>query len=190
MLSYETMVEKLRSSLSPKRFIHTLHVVDTALELADFYHEDREKTKIAALLHDCAKDYPYLLKVQLCKEFHIVLDPITQKNPELIHSFLGAEIAKREYKVEDGYILNSIRYHTTGRANMTLLEKIVFLADYMEPTRLLFPGLEEVRALAYVHLDKAIYQALLLTIAYIKEQGFLLHPLTQEAVDDLKAKFL
>ena len=142
MLDYNNMVEKIRSALSPRRFIHTLGVVETAVKIAKVYYIDIEQAKIAALLHDCVKDYPHSLQIQLCKEFHIPLDETMKKNPELIHSFLGAEIAKREYEVEDSYILDAIRYHTTGRANMTLLDKIIFLSDYIEANRTSFIGLE------------------------------------------------
>ncbi len=186
MLDYNNMVEKIRSALSPRRFIHTLGVVETAVKIAKVYYIDIEQAKIAALLHDCVKDYPHSLQIQLCKEFHIPLDETMKKNPELIHSFLGAEIAKREYEVEDSYILDAIRYHTTGRANMTLLDKIIFLSDYIEPNRTSFIGLENVRSLAYTHLDQAVYQALLLTIEYIKEQKKPLHPRTLEALQYLE----
>lgn len=186
MLAYDAMIEKLQVSLSKKRFLHTLEVMNVAAALADHYQEDIEKAKIAGLLHDCAKEYSDSLRTQLCKELHVPIDSVMQQSPHLIHSFLGAEIAKLEYKVEDEYILNAIRYHTTGRAKMTLLEKIIFLADYIEPTRVPFEGLDTVRRLAYLQIDQALYKALDLTIHYVKSKKGILHPFTVQAKEDLE----
>ena len=188
MLTYHDMKEKLQSALSPKRFIHTLGVVETALQLGHIYNIDEEKVKIAALLHDCAKDFPDHLKVRLCKEYHISLDPIMLRDIELCHSFLGAEIAKREYGVKDEDILNAIRYHTTGRRNMSKLEKVIYLADYIEPNRISFKGLDEVRKSALSNLDQSVGLALKNTIDYIKKDNQMLHPLTREALESLKIK--
>ena len=137
MLSVEMMQEKLQSALSVKRYIHTMGVSEEAVKLAEIYGTptDCEKAKVAGLLHDCAKDYPQTLRERFCKEYKIKTDEIMEKQPDLIHPFLGAEVAKREYQIQDEEILNAIRYHTTGRANMTLLEKIIFIADYIEPHR-------------------------------------------------------
>ena len=99
---------------------------------------------------------------------------------------MGAEVAKREYQIKDEDILNAIRYHTTGRANMSLLEKVVFIADYIEPNREKFEGLEEARRLAYLDLDMAMKFILEETIAFVKERGRLLHPLSLEALEYYK----
>lgn len=190
MLDMNTMREKLQSALSVKRYIHTMGVVDEAVKLAEIYgtHKDKEKAKIAGLLHDCAKDYPADLKKRLCKEYHIPIDMVMKKNLDLIHPFLGAEIAKREYLVEDEEILNAIRYHTTGRNQMTLLEKVVFIADYIEAGREEFEGLEEARRLAYLDLDMAMKYILEETIAYVEERKRELHPLSIEALEYYKNK--
>lgn len=190
VLSLNTMREKLQSALSVKRYIHTMGVVDESVKLAEIYgtHADKEKAKIAALLHDCAKDYPADLKKRLCKEYHISLDEIMKKQPDLIHPFLGAEIAKREYLVDDEEILNAIRYHTTGRNQMSLLEKVIFIADYIEAGREEFEGLEEARRLAYLDLDMAMRYILEETIDYVKEKNRMLHPLSAEALEYYKNK--
>jgi nicotinate-nucleotide adenylyltransferase len=109
-----------------------------------------------------------------------------ERQTDLIHPFLGAEVARREYLVTDGEILDAIRYHTTGRADMSLLEKIIFIADYIEPNREKFEGLEEARRLAYLDLDMAMRYILEETIAFVKQRGRLLHPLSLEALEYYK----
>lgn len=186
MLEYETMKDKLQSALSIKRYKHTLGVVDEAVKLANIYKVDEQKARVAALLHDCAKDYPNDMKKRLCKEFHIPLDDIIKSQIDLAHPFLGAKIAKIEYGVEDGEILEAIRYHTTGKKGMSMLDKIIFIADYIEPNRKPFKELEEIRHLAYTDIDRAIKLGLETTIEYTKEKNQKLHPLTLEALEDYK----
>ncbi len=184
MLDYKTMQDKLQSSLSIKRYIHTLGVVDEAIKLARIYNENVEVAKIAALLHDCAKDYPDDLKRRLCKELHVELDDILKSDISLAHSFLGAKIAKIEYGVDDGKILSAIRNHTTGAKNMSMLDKIIFIADYIEPNREHFEGLDEIKKLAYKDINKAMEMALRTTIEYTKQKGKTVHPLSLEALED------
>lgn len=188
MLPIETMQEKLQSALSVKRYIHTMGVAEEAGKLAEIYGtaKDRQKARVAGLLHDCAKDYPEGMRLRFCKEYKVQVDEIMQKQTDLIHPFLGAEVAKREYQVLDEDILNAIRYHTTGRVGMTLLEKIIFIADYIEPNRKKFGGLDEARRLAYLDLDQAMEYILENTIAYVKARGRLLHPLSLEALEYYK----
>lgn len=185
MLDYKTMHDKLQSALSIKRYIHTMGVVDEAVKLAKLYGEDIEKIKTAALLHDCAKDYPNDMKKRLCKEFHIPLDDIMKAQIDLTHSFLGAKIAKREYNVKDGDILEAIRYHTTGKKSMTMFDKIIFVADVIEASRT-FNGVQEIRQLAYTDINQAVKLCLERTIEYTKQKGNILHPLTLEALEDYK----
>lgn len=185
MLSVETMQEKLQSALSVKRYIHTLGVAEEAVKLAQIYGsvQEQQKARVAGLLHDCAKDYPESMRLRFCREYKVKTDEIMNKQTDLIHPFLGAEVAKREYQVMDEDVLNAIRYHTTGRKEMSLLEKIVFVADYIEPNREKFGALEEARRLAYLDLDKAMKYILENTIEYVRARGRLLHPLSAEALE-------
>lgn len=166
----------------------TLGVADEAVKLAEIYGttQDQQKARVAGLLHDCAKDYPESMRQRFCKEYKVKTDEIMNKQTDLIHPFLGAEVAKREYQVMDEDVLNAIRFHTTGRPNMSLLEKIVFIADYIEPNREKFGGLDEARRLAYLDLDKAMAYILENTIEYVKARGRLLHPLSVEALEYYK----
>lgn len=186
MLDYKTMQDRLQSSLTIKRYIHTLGVVEEAVKLAKIYNEDVEKAKTAALLHDCAKCYPDDMKRRLCKEFHIKLDDIMDKHIDLAHSILGAKVAEKEYDVKDSDILEAIKCHTMGKKNMSLLDKIVFIADYIEPNRKTFDGLEEIRNLAYTDIDKTVKLGLQKTIEFTNQKGEPLHPLTLEALEDYK----
>ena len=184
------MKEKLQSALSVKRYVHTLGVAEEAVRLAEVFGTvtDRQRANVAGLLHDCAKDYPSELKMRFCKEYHVHLDDIIKKQKDLIHPFLGAEIAKREYLVDDEDILNAIRFHTTGRANMSLLEKIIYIADFIEPGRERFQGIEEARRLAYLDLDLAMQYILKETISYVEERKRMVHPYSKEALEYYQKK--
>lgn len=186
MLDFLTMERKLQSALSLEKYIHTMGTAQTAVKLAQKYGVDEHKAKIAALLHDCAKNYPNDMKLRLCKEYHVPLEDCMLESLDLAHPFLGAEVARREYKVEDEEILNAVRYHTTGRKNMTTLEKIVFIADYIEPNRKPFDTLEEARKLANEDLDTTMAFILKDTIKHIKKKKRALHPLSVEAYEYYK----
>lgn len=177
---FDKIKDELIKSIGPNRYNHTLGVVETAIELSLKYNCDVEKAKIASLLHDCAKfaDKLYLLK--RAKELDIILDNIMSINTELIHGPLGAKLAEVEYGINDIEILDAIRYHTTGREQMTLLDKIIYIADYIEPGRS-FQGVEEVRDLAALDIDKAISIAMDNTILFLVKSNKLIHPDTINA---------
>ena len=183
VLSYNVIQQRLQSVLSIERYIHTLGVVKTAKKLAVRYGCDVEKASLAALLHDCTKDYPEDMKRRFCKEYHVTIDKYMDKKIDLVHPFLGAEVARREFGVEDEEILNAIKYHTTGRPNMTMLEKIVFVADFIEPNRKKIDNLEEIRKVAYEDIDKAVKMILENTIEFVRKSGKVLHPLSLEALE-------
>lgn len=182
-LDDNTIKQKLQSALGVKRYKHTLGVAETAVTLSKIYGGDINKSYTAGLLHDCAKDYPDDLKMRLCKEYHIHLDDVMKKNKELIHPFLGAEIAVREYKVSDKDIINAIKYHTTGRPEMSLLEKIIFCADYIEPNRKPFEGIQKARDICLdgQNIDAAVAFILKQTIEYINQNKKPLHTSSVEA---------
>ena len=161
-------------------------VVKEAKKMALKYGVDEKKAAMAALLHDCAKDYPADMKRRFCKEFHVDVDEIMLETIDLTHAFLGAEVARREYGVEDEEILSAIKYHTTGKPDMTLMEKIIFISDYIEEGRKKFDTLEESRRLAYEDIDKAMAFILKNTIEYVKERKRTLHPLSVQAYEYYK----
>ena len=134
MVEYEELYEEIKEILSEKRFKHTLGVVERAIEYAKIYNVSVEDTKIAAILHDVAKEIPKEESYKMLEEYGVELDEIENKNFNLIHSKLGAIIAKNKYGLPDE-IANAIQYHTTGKPNMTMLEKVIYLADATEPGR-------------------------------------------------------
>jgi predicted HD superfamily hydrolase involved in NAD metabolism len=164
------MQKKLKKYMDESRFYHTLGVMYTASALAMCHGADVERAEIAGLLHDSAKCIPNDKKLKLCKRHNIEISETERKSPFLLHAKLGAFIAETKYNVHDPEILSAIRFHTTGRANMTLLEKIIYIADYIEPMRNKAENLDEVRALAFQDLDRAVYVVMRDTIRYIEQE--------------------
>lgn len=176
----EEMKEKVRQSQKSSRFAHTLGVVETALQLAKQYQVDEKKTEIAALLHDCAKNYDGQEQIKLCKKYGITITEVEAQNPFLLHAKLGEYLARTEYGIEDEEILNAIRWHTTGRPEMTQLDKIIYIADYIEPNRYQAPNLDEIRRLAMIDLDECLYTILKATLAYLETKNDVIDPMTEK----------
>lgn len=161
---------KLRKKLSEYRFYHSIGVQYTAAALAMRYGQDIYLASLAGILHDCAKyisDEDILLK---CVKHKINIDEDEKQHPQLLHGKLGAYYARKKYGVENEDVLKAIKYHTTGTPNMTTLQKIIYISDYIEPNRKDIAGLEEIRSVAFVDLDKAVIQKLTNTSNYLKEK--------------------
>ena len=150
------LTKEMQKVQDPKRFTHTLGVEYTAAALAMRYSEDVERAQIAGLLHDCAKCMENDKLLSVCEKYHLPATDVETRNPYLLHARVGSYLAKKEYKIEDPEILSAILYHTTGRPGMTLLEKIIFTADYIEPGRKQAPNLTQIRHLAFTDLDAAV----------------------------------
>ncbi len=176
-------VDELRpialSYLKPKRMAHVLGTERTAAELARRYGVDETEARVAALLHDCTKKLELDEQLKLCEQYHIDMDDMERTTLKLQHSRTGAEIARHVFGVSDE-VYRAIRYHTTGRPDMTLLEKILYIADYMEPNRK-FDGVEEIRAATERSLDEGILLGLTMTIEEMKGYGTPIHHLTMDA---------
>lgn len=166
-------VERLRELLNQERFSHSLGVRDTAVALAKIHGADAKKAELAGLLHDNAKNLTD--QYERCRELEVELDEFEQKNPALVHAKLGAETAKCEFGITDSEILDAIRYHTVGRRGMTLLEKIIFVADLTEPGRN-FPDVPPIRELAKKDIDAAVCECVRSTIEINKTRGNDVHP--------------
>ncbi len=159
----DKIIDKLPEYISEPRLRHTLGVEKTAVNLAGLYGADPEKVRLAALLHDIARDMKADELVRLVVNGSYNLDEKVYSNPVLLHAPAGAEIAKRDFKIEDPEILEAIRYHTTGRENMSIVSSIVFIADYIEPGRK-FRGVKTARRLARKSIEKTllyIYKSLI-----------------------------
>ena len=183
-------IAKLRAQIKKvqdkKRYEHTLGVTYTAACLAMRYDIDTERAETAGLLHDCAKCLSNDKKVSLCKKQSIEINMTEAKNPFLLHAKAGAYLAEYKYGIRDEDILNAVRYHTTGRLGMSMLEKIVFIADYIEPGRNHSARLPELRRLAFQDLDKALVEVLRDTLRYLKGTGNEIDPMTQKTYDHYK----
>ena len=186
-------VEELRpiamSYLKPKRMPHVLGTAEEAARLARRYGADETQARVAGLLHDCTKKLDMAEQLALCGQYGIVLDPLEQKALKLLHAKTGAAIARHVYGVDDA-VYQAILYHTTGRAGMSLLEKILYLADYIEPSREFAndPDVVRLRETVYEDLDRGLLLGLTMTIDEMVGMGNPVHHDTLDARDDLIEK--
>ena len=174
-------IEKyLKSKLTPERYTHVLSVRELALDLAKRYGADLRKVNLAVLLHDCAKWMRTSEQYEAAANHEIQLDEIERRNPSLLHAPVGAEFAVSHFDVDNPEILNAIRVHTTGSGKMTLIDKILYVADFAEPKRH-HAEAHSVRELAYQDLDKAVFETSRYKIEYLLAKGVLIHPHTIDA---------
>lgn len=172
--------KKLHYNLDKKRYEHTLGVMYIASAMAMTYEVDIDKALVAGLLHDCAKCIPGEKKIKLCKKHKLPINEFEKRNPGLLHAKLGAYIAKKEYKITDSEILDAITYHTTGRPDMTMLDKIIYIADYIEPNRFAAPNLDDVRKLAFKDIDACLYKILEDSLVYLNKKNMSVDPMTEQ----------
>ena len=172
------------SLLKPSRVAHVLGCRDTAVQLAKKWGADVTAAARAALLHDVTKALDGPLQLTLCDVYGIILDNFSTENPKTLHALTGSLVADRIFG-EDPAVVAAIRSHTTAKPDMNVLEKIIYVADYMEPNRD-FPGVDELRELAYSDLDKALILGLEMTISLLVEQGREIAPASQAALAFLK----
>ncbi len=170
----EEIKKQLRDTLKESRYGHSLRVADRAAELAEIFGEDSDKAYTAGLLHDIGKVRDEDTMLKICSNFDIILKEKIREDKVNLHCEFGKLIAQKVYGIDDEDILNSIRYHTTGRENMSRLEKIIYLADYTEYGRK-FEGVEEARELSERNLDEAMVHVLENTIVHLIDSGKILH---------------
>lgn len=176
----------MKKAQDSKRYEHTLGVAYTAAALAMRYNVSIKDAQTAGMLHDCAKCLSDEKRLSVCEKQHIPVTEVERRNPFLLHAKVGAYLAEKKYGVRDSDILNAIQYHTTGRKNMSLLEKIVFVSDYIEPGRKQAPNLQEIRQLAFIDIDKAMIRILEDTVAYLKEGNREVDPATEDTLNYYK----
>lgn len=172
--------KQLKKELDKERFTHTMGVMYTAAALAMAHGADMDQALYVGLLHDCAKCIPNEEKLSLCEKYQISISDAERKSPSLLHAKLGAYFAKSIYGIEDEVILHAIKVHTTGEPGMNLLDKIIYIADYIEPNRDQAPNLTAIRKLAFQDLDKTMEKILSDTLQYLTEKGGEIDPLTNE----------
>lgn len=178
--------EKLKSALDEPRFEHTMGVMYTAGSLAKAFEYPVEKAMLAGLLHDCAKCITDEEKIRLCKEHDIEISEAEYANLSLLHAKAGAVLAKTVYGITDFEILEAIMVHTTGKPNMSFLDKIIYIADYIEPGRDRAPRLAELRKLAYCDIDACLAEILYDTLTYLKKRNSVIDPLTEATYEFYK----
>lgn len=182
--SREKLMEKVSVQMPQKRWQHTLGVMETSVLLALRYGGDAQKAELAAILHDVAKYWPVKDMEAVIMDSPEADRELLQHEKQLWHSEVGYIVARRDYGVEDSEVLNAIRWHTSGRVGMSLLDKIVCLADYMEPGRD-FTGVERIRELAQHSLEEALVAGLDNTISHLLQQGKVIYPQTVLTRNDL-----
>ncbi len=182
-MELQAMRKQLKKELDKERYEHTKGVMYTAGCLAMAYQYPIETAMIAGLLHDCAKCISNKEKIAICEKNHIPISDIEYANPSLLHGKAGTIIAKEQYHIKSKEILHAIEVHTTGCPNMSVLDKIIFIADYIEPARDKALHLAEIRQLAFQDLDACVAFIARDTLTYLKKQGSIIDPITQQTYD-------
>lgn len=171
---------KLKKTLDKNRYDHTMGVMYTAAALAMRYGADMEQALIAGLLHDCAKCLSADKRIKMCEKYNIPVSKAEQENPSLLHAKLGACLAWKKYKVRDRAVLSAIASHTTGKPGMSLLDKIVYISDYIEPGRSELPDMSRIRKLAFENIDECLMVMLRGSLAYLRTKNLTVDPMTEK----------
>lgn len=190
-VTYGELDAEMQRILPRKRYLHTVAVAHLSAAYAAARGLDPEKALLAGILHDCAKAYTDEALLAECERCSLPVTEVEQRNGFLLHAKLGAYYAQERYFITDHEILSAIRYHTTGRPGMTDYEKIVFLADYLEPfrTQPTTPALDEIRKIAFSDLDRAVFLVLENTVSYLSAKGQEMDFTTVEAYEEYKKQY-
>ncbi|MFZ5816376.1 MAG: bis(5'-nucleosyl)-tetraphosphatase (symmetrical) YqeK [Bacillota bacterium] len=180
MADWRELERALANQISGERLAHTYRVLETARALGSRYGADAQQVSVAALMHDYGKGMKPDQLLAHGRQRGLIVDPAEEAQPELLHGPVAAALLAEQGLVTDPAVLDAIRYHTTGRAGMSLLEKVIWLADYIEPGRR-FPGVEAIRAEAEADLNRALLHALDNSIIYVIQRGWALHRYSVEA---------
>lgn len=180
--------EKLQKKLPPMRYEHSLSVSFTCMNLAMCYGYDLGKAELAGLMHDCGKRFSDEMILEHCIKHSIPVTEEEKKALPVLHAKYGAWLAKNKYGIDDEEILDAIACHTTGKPDMTTLDKILYIADYIEPRRFKAQNLAQVRKMAYEDLDKTMYAILAGTLDYLKKKGGNIDPETLLAYEYFSKK--
>lgn len=180
---FDEILDYLKKKQSTKRFRHTLGVAYTATALAMRYGENLKSAEMAGLLHDVAKPLNDEEELEFCKEKKLDISELEKNNPFLLHGKIGSFMAEEKFGIDDKDILNAIYYHTTGRPGMSLLEKIIYIADYIEPSRKVQPNLDAIRKIAFEDIDRALVWILKDTLDYLNNKDGAIDPMTQKTYD-------
>lgn len=175
------IVASLRARLLEDRFLHSLNVADMAAELARVYSANEAQAYLAGLVHDCTKNTPPELQLEIMRAGGLQLSALEKRSPKLWHAMSGSVFIQSEYGIEDSAIISAVRYHTTGKADMSLLEKIIYTADFTSAERD-YTGVEQIRHLAHTDLDAAVYEGARFTHEKLSSLGLEVHPDTRACI--------
>ena len=178
--------DEMRKVQDPKRFEHTLGVTYTSACLAMCYNENIQDAEIAGLLHDCAKCLSDEKRLDICHKQKITVTDIENRHPHLLHGKVGAYLAKKKYDITDPQILHAIAVHTTGCPDMNLLDKIIYIADYIEPHRDKAPHLEDIRRKSFADIDAGLFMILEDSVQYLSQSPSDMDPMTLETYEYYK----
>lgn len=184
MEKIERYRQEIRRHLGDYRYTHSLCVAESARQLAIRYGADPEKAETAGILHDIMKDTPPDQQLKFMEQFGIILTSVEHASQKLWHAMAGAAFLRQKLMVTDEEILLAVRYHTTGRAGMSLLEKVVFTADFISEDRT-YSGVEKMRMLAAESLDAAMLEGLAYTMRELSKKRRVIHPDTVAAYNDI-----
>ncbi len=182
-MTYEEYEREVKKHLSEKRFYHSRCVAECAKRLAKRYGADPKKALTAGILHDIMKDTPKEEQLKILEEFGILLTETQRENDKLWHSISGAAYCEHKLSVSDREVLDAIACHTSGKKDMTLLDKVLFVADYISDDRD-YPGAEEMRALAESSLEEAMIEGIRFTVTEKMEQSLPMDPGSIDAYND------
>ena len=185
-LPMDQLEQVVISLLNPNRVAHVLGCRDTAVKLAKHWGANETDAARAGILHDITKAIDGPLQLTLCEAYGKILSDFSRRYPKTLHALTGSLVAKRIFG-ENEAVVSAIEHHTTGKADMNLLEKIIYVADYMEPNRN-FPGVEKLRQLAFSDIDAALKLGLEMTLEHLKRQGAEVSPASREALEYLRVK--
>lgn len=174
-IDYDALKEILKSRLTSQRYYHSLCVMEEAVKLAPMLSADTEKARLAGLLHDITKNTPTEEQFAIIENANVTLTALERTSPKLHHAISGACYIENELKISDREILDAVRYHTTARANMTALDKVIYMADFISADRD-YDGAEELRNLAYENFDEAMTVAVAFTVNELVEKRAQVHP--------------
>ncbi len=180
LLELEQLVQE---TLSPRRYAHSVNVSREAVRLAQRYGEDAERARMAGLLHDICKDLPPQEQLQWVEKSDIIFDELLYRQPQVLHGPAAAEYVRERLNITDEDLLNAIRYHTVGRGGMSLLEKIIYVADLISAERD-YPGVEQVRQLTDKNLDKGLLEGLRFSLEKLLQRGQTITPCTVQAYNE------
>ena len=183
----DEFIALIKGKLNEDRFIHSMGVADTAVLLAEKFGGDREKAYIAGLLHDVMKNESEEEQLKMMKKDGIILSQAEKNNPKLWHAMSGAAFIRHELGITDPDIVNAVRYHTIGRAGMSLIEKIIYTADFISPERN-YPDVEVMRSLSFESLDKGDLYSLQFSLKRLSECKFVIHTDSVDFYNELVIK--